>query len=152
MFDKGEILGGVNMNIYEAIVIFDASISTKAQISKIKKYNDILQDWCKTKKVKVDDMGVKKLAYPVKKIHTEGYYVRFLFKAEPENIAELERLFRIDDYVIKFLTVRLDEDEEELEDYIPNDEKPLTSSEQEKPDALDVLLGFAEYKKKGVEK
>lgn len=135
------------MNKYESIVILNANMSTEKTKEEIKKYTDMIQGWCDTKKVKVEDMGVKKLAYPIKEIHTEGYYLMFTFLAHPENIPELEKQFRIDDQVIKFLVVRVDSEEYELEDYHP-DEVSKSEQKEEQPDALDVLLGFAEYKKK----
>jgi len=131
------------MNMYEAVIILDARMSEKETKEKIKKYNDMIQAWCSTKKVKINDMGIKNLAYAIKEIHTKGYYVIFTFMSERENVIELESHFRIDDHVIKFIVVRREEDEDiELEDYIPENSK----SEQ-KIDALDVLLGLADYNK-----
>ena len=139
------------MNMYEMVMILNTNMSTKETKDEITKYNDMLQDWCRTKKVKIEDMGVKKLAYAIKETHTEGYYVLFTFMAHPDNIRELEKQLRIDDQVLKFMTLKLD-DGTELEDYHP-DENPKSEQKQEdeKPDALDVLLGFADYKK-GVKK
>ena len=50
----------------------------------------------------------KKLAYEVQKF-SEGYYTLFEMNAGPSLIAELERRFRNHDSVIKFLSVRMDE-------------------------------------------
>ncbi len=60
--------------------------------------------------VDLDNWGKRRLAFPVKK-HTEGYYVVYTFE-EPaaQAIAELERRFKVADQVIRFLTVRVDED------------------------------------------
>ena len=141
------------MDKYEAVVILNANMSTEETKEEIKKYTNIIQDWCDTKKVKVKDMGIKKLAYPIREIHKEGYYLIFTFLAHPENIPELERRFRIDDQIIQFITIRINDDmmtaeEYELEDYDPA--KAKSEQKIEQPDALDVLLGFAEYKKKEV--
>lgn len=139
------------VNKYEAVVILNVNMSTEETKEEIKKYTNMIQDWCDTKKVKVKDMGIKKLAYPIREIHTKGYYLIFTFLAHPDNILELERQFRIDDQVIKFITVKIDsatDEEHELEDYDPAEAKSEQKIEQ--PDALDVLLGFAEYKKKEV--
>jgi small subunit ribosomal protein S6 len=57
---------------------------------------------------KVDKWGVRKLAYRVQK-RTEGYYVLLQFTAKPETVKELERQLRVQDQVMKFLTVRIDE-------------------------------------------
>ena len=52
--------------------------------------------------------GRKKLAYEVQKF-SEGYYTLFDMNAGPNLIAELERRFRNHDSVIKYLSVRMDE-------------------------------------------
>jgi len=59
---------------------------------------------------KVERWGTRKLAYRVAK-HREGFYVYLMFKTtHGELIPELERRLRVFDSVIKYLTVRLDED------------------------------------------
>ena len=58
--------------------------------------------------LKTDKWGRKKLAYEVQKF-SEGYYTLFELNAGPSLIAELERRFRNHDSVIKFLSVRMDE-------------------------------------------
>jgi small subunit ribosomal protein S6 len=57
--------------------------------------------------LKTDKWGRKKLAYEVQKF-SEGYYTLFELNAGATLIAELERRFRNDDSVIKFLSVRMD--------------------------------------------
>ena len=57
--------------------------------------------------LKTDKWGRKKLAYEVQKF-SEGYYTLFEMNAGSTLIAELERRFRNDDAVIKFLSVRMD--------------------------------------------
>ena len=59
---------------------------------------------------KTEHWGTRKLAYKVAK-HREGIYVyQQIRTAHHELIAELERRLRVQDVVIKYLTVRLDED------------------------------------------
>lgn len=57
--------------------------------------------------LKTDKWGRKKLAYEVQKF-SEGYYTLFELNAGSNLIAELERRFRNNDSVIKFLSVRMD--------------------------------------------
>jgi small subunit ribosomal protein S6 len=61
------------------------------------------------KVVKVDNWGKKSLAYKIKKFR-DGYYVILTLDADGAIIAELERRFRVADHVIRFLSVRIDED------------------------------------------
>lgn len=59
--------------------------------------------------VKTDDWGRRKLAYPIKK-KTEGYYMLFEIEGSGQEIAELERRMRVNDYIMRYITVRVDED------------------------------------------
>ena len=61
------------------------------------------------KVVKVDNWGKKSLAYKINKFR-EGYYVVLSIEAEGGAIAELERRFRVTDFIIRFISVRIDED------------------------------------------
>ena len=57
---------------------------------------------------KTEKWGMRRLAYRVMKF-TEGQYILFQFTAEAPAVKELERRLRVNDLVIKFLTVRIDE-------------------------------------------
>jgi small subunit ribosomal protein S6 len=59
--------------------------------------------------VKVDNWGKKALAYRIGK-HREAYYVVLGIEGEGVTIAEIERRFRVTDYVMRFISVRIDED------------------------------------------
>lgn len=53
-----------------------------------------------------DRWGMKKLAYEIKK-ETQGYYIYMNYAAPGSTIQEIERIFRIDDRVLRYLTVKL---------------------------------------------
>ena len=57
--------------------------------------------------VKFDDWGHKRLAYEVKK-HTRGYYVLMDFCGDGVLVKEIERNMRLDDRVLKYMTVLKD--------------------------------------------
>lgn len=59
--------------------------------------------------LKVDKWGAKKLAYPIKK-EQQGYYVYTVFSGNGEGVDEMERIFRIDDNVLKYMTIKLGKD------------------------------------------
>ena len=65
---------------------------------------------------KVDKWGKRRLAYRVKK-QREGYYVLIQFSTDKtaDTVRELERRLRVSDTVVKFLTVRIDEELKRLE-------------------------------------
>ena len=91
------------MNKYESVIIINPSVDEEGIKSLIKKYTDIINNDGKVKSV--DEIGKKRLAYEIMK-NKEGFYVVFNFEAKPELIAELERNYRIDDSVMKFITVK----------------------------------------------
>lgn len=59
--------------------------------------------------VRMDDIGRKRMAYPIKK-KTDGYYVLFEIEGSGQEIAELERRMRVNDMIVRYITVRVDED------------------------------------------
>lgn len=62
--------------------------------------------------ISVDRWGMKKLAYEIKK-EVQGYYVNVNYAAPGHTIEELERIFRIDDRLLRFLTIKLNESMDE---------------------------------------
>ena len=62
------------------------------------------------KLVKIDNWGKKSLAYKIKTISARAYYVVLSIEADGRTIAELERRFRVTDYIVRFISVRIDED------------------------------------------
>ena len=60
-----------------------------------------------------DKMGRRKLAYLVRKF-SDGNYVLLTIEAGGPVVAELERRLRVSEPVIKFITVRMDEEEKRL--------------------------------------
>ncbi len=58
--------------------------------------------------IHLDRWGVKRLAYEISK-EVQGYYVYMNYAAPAATVAEMERIFRIDDRVLRFLTVKLND-------------------------------------------
>ena len=61
----------------------------------------------------VEKMGRRRLAYTVRKFN-DGFYVLLTIAAEGKLITEIERRLRVSEQVIKFITVRMDEEEKRL--------------------------------------
>ena len=59
--------------------------------------------------VRMDNVGIRTLAYPIQK-KTEGHYVLFEINGTGQEILELERRMRVNDLIIRYVTVRVDED------------------------------------------
>ena len=64
--------------------------------------------------VRMDDIGRRPLAYPINK-RTEGHYVLFEIDGSGQEIAELERRMRVNDMIIRYITIRVDEDRKKAE-------------------------------------
>ena len=91
------------MNKYESVIIINPDLED-AKIKEVtEKFSKLVNEHGKMENV--DEMGKKKLAYPIQK-HEEGFYAVLNFEAEPAFIAELERVYRITDEILKFIVVR----------------------------------------------
>jgi len=66
------------------------------------------------KVVKMEDIGRREMAYPINK-KNEGHYVLFEIEGTGQEIAELERRMRVNDMIVRYLTVRVDEDRKSAE-------------------------------------
>ena len=91
------------MNKYESIVIINPNLDEAALKALEEKFTGLKNENGKVENVV--DMGKRKLAYEIKK-QSEGYYVVYTFEANPEFIKELERIYRITDSIMKFITIR----------------------------------------------
>ena len=91
------------MNKYESVIIINPSVDDEGIKSLITRFTDIINNDGKLEKT--EELGKKRLAYEINK-NKEGFYVVFNFEAKPELIAELERNYRIEDNVMKFITVK----------------------------------------------
>ena len=91
------------MNKYESVIIINPSIEEQAIKDLVTKFTDLINNNGKVESV--DERGTQKLAYPIKK-KEEGYYVVINFEAKPDSIDELERNYRIEDNIMKFIVVR----------------------------------------------
>ena len=94
------------MNKYESVIIINPNVDEEGIKSLVQKFTDLINTDGKLEKA--DELGRKKLAYEIQK-NTEGFYVVFYFEANPSLISELERIYRITDEVIKFMTIKVEE-------------------------------------------
>ncbi|WP_029910105.1 30S ribosomal protein S6 [Pelobacter seleniigenes] len=96
------------MRNYESLYIIHPDIVGDGLTAVVEKFQTILTDQA-AEIYKLDNWGVRKLAYPIKKVE-RGCYVQVLFSAEPEVIAEYERRLRLDENILRFLTVKIEGD------------------------------------------
>ena len=91
------------MNKYESVIIVNPNVDEAGLKALEDKFTGLINENGKVESV--DHMGKRKLAYEIKKFN-EGTYVVFNFEAKTDLIAELERVYRITDDVIKFITIK----------------------------------------------
>lgn len=93
------------MNKYESVIIVAPTVNEKQQKEIENKYTKLIKENGKLKDFQ--NLGKKKLAYEIKK-NKEGIYMQIYFESEASFITELERQYRIDDNIMKFIVVRED--------------------------------------------
>ena len=93
------------MELYESLFIIRSSVSDQETTALIEKMKAVAEK-TGAKFIKSENWGKKKLAYEVKR-ERKGTYVYFYFRAPNVTVGELERSYRLEDTIIKFLTVHL---------------------------------------------
>lgn len=93
------------INSYETLFIVDVTNGEEAAKATVSKFQDIIAKNAEV--VDVADWGKRRLAYPINDM-PEGYYTVVTFKAEPAFPTELERLFNIDETVMRSLVLKLE--------------------------------------------
>ena len=92
---------------------------------------------------KCDEIGIKSLAYEIQK-HKRGYYTVLYFKVAPSSIKEIERIARLNEDLLKFLTIRYNSKKEiTLWEKIT---KPITPKVEEKAENDEDLESQKETK------
>lgn len=96
------------MNKYEMMFI----VKSTGEESNAKKVADSIQKTAKENGAKISEfkeLGLKKLAYPIKK-EINGYYFLMNFDAPKDSIKELDRKVRINEDVIRHLIIKNEEE------------------------------------------
>src|SRR3989338_5259579 len=99
------------MNTYESIFILKPTLNEEDVQKAIGKMEGIVKQ--NGELIATENWGKKKLAYEVMK-EKRVIYVLLRFLGKGDLVSELERNYRIDDNVVKFLTVKLDKKGVEL--------------------------------------
>jgi len=98
------------MRIYELMYILRPGLSEEETDGLIRQFEEVVREGGGEVE-KTGKIGTRRLAYKVHG-HSEGYYVlmQYSTSGDARLSKELERRLRVSDPVIKFLTVRIDED------------------------------------------
>ena len=91
---------------YEVIFIVDPTLTEEANAAVVAKFKEMTE--ARGTINEVDEWGKRRLAYPINDL-TEGYYVLMNFDSKPQFPAELERVMKITEGVLRCLTTVVEE-------------------------------------------
>jgi small subunit ribosomal protein S6 len=121
------------MRNYEIIFIVRPDV-TEEDVDKLIAQMEGLLPAAGGKLEKVEKLGRRRLAYRVRK-QREGFYVLFRLQGSGDTVKEFERRLKVMDTVIKYLTVRIDEDLERAEKFKALRAKQESKKRRSKPPA-----------------
>ena len=135
------------MRRYETIVILDPELSEEQRVPLFEKLDTLIPEYDGLLVMR-EVWGTQKLAYEIKK-KTRGYYVRFDYCGAGALADEIERAFRIDDRVLKYMTVLLEKQvdldsikeemaqAEKAEKAVPAETSPASDTETAEPETAE---------------
>lgn len=91
---------------YETVMVFSVKQGEEAVQALVEKFKALIEKHATLQSV--DEWGKRRLAYLINK-ESEGYYVLMNFESEAEFPAELDRIFKITDGVLRSLIIKKDE-------------------------------------------
>ena len=94
------------MNKYESVLIARQDLGTSQVNALVNDFSKVIADQG-GEVVRIDNWGLKNLAYRIKK-NRKGYYVLLNFAAPATAIAEYERLLRVNEDIIRYMTVKVE--------------------------------------------
>lgn len=92
-------------NIYETVILVNENLKNEDYTKELEKIKNYFKN-CEI--IEIEEIGLRKLAYEIRK-NKNAYYILITFKSKSNEIAEIERLYRIDDEILKFIVIRKDD-------------------------------------------
>ena len=89
--------------LYETVVLIDAMLEDAAIEATVEKYRAMIAG--NGEIIRVDRWGKRRMSYIIKKRTHAEYVIYYYHTEKPASIAEVERALRLDESVIRFLTV-----------------------------------------------
>jgi small subunit ribosomal protein S6 len=116
------------------VYIINPNLDTESLNEVIAKFSDIITK-LKGYVVMISQWGKRKLAYEVKQFD-KGYYVVCDFCGDPKTVNELERNLKLDDRVLQYITVKIDEDVDP-EELMSKEQQQETVAEERHDQAIE---------------
>ena len=92
-------------NSYEMMYILRPDLSEEQVGNAIERYQTFIGDRG-AENIQIQNRGKRRLAYPIKK-YLDGIYIQMNYQADGTQIAPLERAMRLEEEVIRYLTIKL---------------------------------------------
>ena len=92
------------MAFYENTIIARQDLAKKELKSIRDKYNDLINN-SSGKVLKIEEWGMINLANKIKN-YKKGFYIHYKFEGEKETINEIDKKVKVDNTIIRYLTVR----------------------------------------------
>ena len=96
--------------LYETIFILHPEMTEEEAEEAAQNFNKILEDRG-SETIRIERGGKRRLAYPIRK-QRYGYYNLIHFRAFSNALLELERVYRLSDRVLRYISVRYDKEEQ----------------------------------------
>lgn len=96
----------MSKNYYELTYLINPVLEDEGYKAVVEKFTNLLKD-NGADFDEVEEWGLKQLAYTIEKKNS-AYYVNAYFHAPAEAIAKVERAMRIDDNILRYLTLKYD--------------------------------------------
>jgi small subunit ribosomal protein S6 len=91
---------------YETVLIYSMTLGEDGITEIGEKFKNLIEQ--NAESVEVDEWGKRRLAYPIND-ETEGFYVLYKFDSSPEFPAELDRVCKITEGVLRSMIIRIDD-------------------------------------------
>ena len=88
---------------YESVLVISTKLAEEAISGLVQKFKELIE--ANATLDSVDEWGKRKLAYEINK-ETEGYYVLFNFTSSKDFPAELDRVYKITDGILRSLIIK----------------------------------------------
>jgi small subunit ribosomal protein S6 len=92
---------------YELLLILNPTLNEEDRAATLERIGNLVRENGSEPDI-FEEWGKRKLAYEINKLN-DGDYILYEFKAEPANIAEIDRVLGITDAVVRFTIVRRDD-------------------------------------------
>lgn len=118
------------MNKYETVFIIDADTGEADEQAIVERIRSLITQH-NGRLLAFDDWGMRKFAYEIQK-KKQGHYIRIEYGGSGELVHAIERVFRIDSRVLKFMTVNLEKnvDPETLNEAEPETAAASTAADE----------------------